>query len=267
MSLDPDDIDAIFSPEASIIKEILNNPIPSIITVSLRTLIDFYKIKILRLEAEGGESPSRPECLDEPYGVYYIPRQAGSIKISYAEKRDVEGNQENPIDDEWIEKMHGYLDQKLPRIGDVPPDIPVQRLDVEIVNDRIAEFAGTDTNIFELKLVSEPMEPRMKAMVQNSNNENYDSFVGDHWRKLIDFGFQLRNLNTVELVERIEKFDIGRKARRIIKWTGYRKRDISPNSPIGIAQRIRFEHLPQEFAKLKTYIVLEGTRMILDGVS
>lgn len=267
MSVDRDEIDEILGPEASIIKEIVSNPIPSIVTVSTRTLIDFYKTKILRLDAEGGESPSHLEILDKPYGVYYIPRQTGSIKISYVQDRDIEGNIKNPIDDQWINKFHGYLDQYLPRIGDIPPDIPVQRLDVEIVNDRLAELAGSDTNIFELRLESEPMEPRMKARIQTPSNENYDPFIGDHWRKLIDYGFQLMNLNTIELVEREEKYDKGRKARNIIKWRGYRKRDISPKSPIGIAQQIRFEHLPQEFAKLKTYIVLEGTRMILDGVT
>ena len=256
----------VLTERLQLIREIVDNPIPSILTVSLREVLDYYHKKIVRLQAEGGEYPTRSVVLDDNYGVTFVPGSSGTIKMDYTQSRAPDGTILNPINEEWIQKMHGYLNKNLPEHEGHPPDIPVTLLLVEIEDTRIAELAGTETNVFDATFNAEWMEPQIKSKVHSPASDYYDAELAEHWRVLLGQGFRMRNLNLMLLLERTQKFAEPKKVwKPIIQWGGYTKQDLNPKSPIEVAGRIRDTHLAPKFRLLKTYRVMRGNKLVLDG--
>ena len=254
--------------ELEIVRELRENPIPSILTTSLRKILPFYKEKIIKIRARGGETPANMSVIDADYGVTFNPGRTGIIEVNYKQNRSNKGVVINPLNSAAIRKIFKYLDEYLPKYKGYAPDIPVTYLLVEIKDNEITKLQKTETNIFDLKFDSDPPEPRMKERMSNPNSEYYDEDLGDHWKVLTKgFGFKLRNLNCKELMETSERFNKPKSERKpIIQWKGYPSHDV-PKSPIAVAGRIRDYHLlPEPFGRSKTYILTRTNQLILDGV-
>lgn len=249
-----------------LVRELPENPIPSILTISLRVILDYYREKIVKLKAEGGEFPSASRVIDKDYGITFNPGSKGTVRVDYKQEREKEGVIKNPIDEEWISKMHGYLDEYLRGYEGHPPDIPISELEVEIEDDKIAELVGSDTNRFDARFESDPPEPRIRSTIHSPESDYYQEDLADHWRVLLGQGFRIRNLNLKEFINTEQKFaEVAKIWKPIIKWRGWPSNDV-PKSNYEIAGIIRQNYLPPDFAKLKFYRIMRGNRLALDGV-
>lgn len=254
--------------ELEVVRVLPENPIPSILTTSLRIILSHYKERIVRLTARGGETPSKTITLNADYGVTFNPGRTGAIGIDYIQKRGADGTIDNPFDNSATKTVLSYLDENLPKYKGHLPDIPASYVLVEIQDDEIAEMQKTETSTFDLTFSSDPPEPNMRKRMLELGSEYYEEELGDHWKVLTrGFGFKARNLNCKELMETSERFNKPKNEwNPIIQWKGYLSQDV-PKSPIAVAGRIRDVHLPPEpFGRLKTYILTRTNRLVLDGV-
>lgn len=260
------EVKELLTERLQLVRELPENPIPSILTVSLREIINYYREKIVRLQAEGGEYPSSSETLDEEYGVTFNPGSRGTIRVDYTQKRAADGTITNPINEEWISKMHGYLDDYLQEYEGHPPNIPVTLLKVEIEDDRIAELSSSSINTFDATFESDPPEPQMKDRIHNPESDYYDLELAEHWRVLLGQGFRMRNLNLKLFRNTGQIFIEGRNVwNPIIQWRGWPSND-PPRSHYEIAGIIWNKYLPPKpFKLLKFYRIMRGNKLMLDG--
>jgi len=247
--------------EAHLVREITDNPIPSILTVSLKEIMKHYGEAIVKLKARGGEHRQNRITLDKDYGIVYASGSSSVIEVDYEQERVPDGTILNPLDKNKMQEIFEHLDNNLPKCEDSEgrkhsPDIPVDLLVVEIEDDKIAELVGAKTNTFDAEFISEKAEPRLRSKVHDLN---YDLGVYQQ-------GFEVRNLNLILLLERSQKFTEPKKLWvPVIQWGGYTKQDSEPRSSIEIAGRIRDQYLPPKYAMLKTYRLMRGNRLALDG--
>lgn len=247
-----------------LVRELPEDPVPSILTVSLREIMDYYRERIVRLQAEGGEHPSNSVILDKEYGVTFNPGRSGTVRIDYTQRRDTDGTILNPIDKGWISEMRGYLNDNLQEYEGHPPDIPVSLLEVEIEDDRIAELTNSTINTFDATFESDPPEPQMKDRIHNPDSDYYDLELAEHWRVVLGQGFRIRNLNLRLFVNTGQKFG-ERIWNPIIQWKGWPSND-PPKSHYEIAGIIRDKYLPpRPFKLLKFYRIMRGNKLMLDG--
>ncbi|MFW9968764.1 MAG: hypothetical protein ACFFDF_01100 [Candidatus Odinarchaeota archaeon] len=251
------------------IGEVVNDQIPSILTLSLREILKFYGKSILELKAKGGIFPHDRTILDEDYGVVFSSGDSNVIEINYEQRRRPDGSIINPLDNIKIEEIIEHLDENLPEFelkdkdGNVnkrfPPDIPVDFLKIDIKDDKIKELAGAETNDFDAIFKSE------KAEKENIKKEIHklNKGLGVYYQ-----GFEIRNLNLFQLIERARKLVEPKKVWKrisIVQWDGYTKQHLRPKSPIAIAQQIYENYLPPGYKSLKKYLITKENKLELDG--
>lgn len=251
------------------IGEIINDQIPSILTLSLRKILNFYGESILILKARGGTLPHDKTPLDDEYGVIFSSGDSSVIEVNYKQERNPDGTIKNPLNEAKIDEIFEHLDNNLPgfELKDkdenveetYPPDIPVDLLVVEIKDDKLMELAETETNIFEATFKSEKAETsKMKNDIHKLNRD-----LGVYY-----LGFEIRNLNLFQLIEQAKKLLEPRKLWKrisIIQWNGYAKQHLRPRSPIAIAQHIYVNYLPSGYKSLKKYLITKENKLELDG--
>ena len=245
-------------------KELL--AIPSILTTSLRELLPFYGDKIIEIDAEGGDSPTKPVVLDGDYGVTHRVSKSGNIVIAYRQNRDpVSAEPINPMNPSAIERMLGFLDEHLKPYVDIVPDIPVSRLLIEVENKEIAKLTGRSP-VFDILFDSNAPEPSTREKMTGVGDGDLAERLEKHWSPRIrGFGFKYRNLNVVSVQETVER--VSRPRREwdlVVSWAGYPSTVIKTNREV--AQIIRSEYLPPEFAQLKLYYLSPAQELMLDGV-
>lgn len=251
------------------IGEIINDQIPSILTLSLRVILNFYSESIIKLKARGGTLPHDKTPLDEEYGVIFSSGDSSVIEVNYEQKRNPDGTKKNPLNEAKIEEIFEHLDNNLPGFelkdkdgnveGRYDPDIPVDFLIVEIKDDKLMELAETETNIFEATFKSEKAETsKMRKDIHKLNRD-----LGVYY-----LGFEIRNLNLFQLIEQAKKLLEPRKLWKrisIIQWNGYAKQHLRPRSPIALAQHIYENYLPSGYKSLKKYLITKENKLELDG--
>ncbi|MFW9972722.1 MAG: hypothetical protein ACFFDF_21230 [Candidatus Odinarchaeota archaeon] len=251
------------------IGEIINDQIPSILTLSLRKILEFYGESILELKARGGTLPHDKTPLDEDYGLVFASGDSCVVEINYKQRRNPDGSIINPLNRVKIDEIFDHLDHNLPgfevkdKDGNVEnkfdPDIPVEYLVVEIKDDRLKKLAKTKTNIFEATFKSEKAETsKIRGDIHKRNRD-----LGVYY-----LGFEIRNLNLFQLIEQSRKLVEKRKLwKRIstIQWDGYAKQHLRPRSPIAIAQHIYENYLPPGYKSLKKYLITKENKLELDG--
>ena len=251
------------------IGEIINDQIPSILTLSLREILNFYGESILILKARGGALPHDKTPLDDEYGVIFSSGDSSVIEVNYKQERNPDGTIKNPLNEAKIDEIFEHLDNNLPKFelkdkdGNVeetyPPDIPVNFLVVEIKDDKLMELTETETNIFEATFKSEKAETsKIRKDIHKLNRD-----LGVYY-----LGFEIRNLNLFQLIEQAKKLLEPRKLWKrisIIQWNGYAKQHLRPRSPIAIAQHIYVNYLPSGYKSLKKYLITKENKLELDG--
>jgi len=251
------------------IGEIKNDQIPSILTLSLRKILNFYGESILILKARGGALPHDKTPLDDEYGVIFSSGDSCVIEVNYKQERNPDGTIKNPLNEAKIDEIFDHLNNNLPKFelkdkdGNVeetyPPDIPVNFLVVEIKDDKLMELAKTETNIFEATFKSEKAETqKIRKDIHKLNRD-----LGVYY-----LGFEIRNLNLFQLIEQAKKLLEPRKLWKrisIIQWNGYAKQHLRPRSPIAIAQHIYENYLPLGYKSFKKYLITKENKLELDG--
>jgi len=253
------------------IGEIINDQIPSILTLSLRELLSFYGESILKLKARGGTLPHEKTPIPdlEDYGIVFSSGDSSVVEIDYKQKRNPDGTIKNPLNTIRIDEIYETLNNNLPifelkdKDGNVeetfPPDIPVNYLEIEIKDDRLSELTKTETNIFEATFKSEKAETsRIRSDIHKRNRD-----LGVYY-----LGFEIRNLNLFQLIEQVKKLLEPKKLWKrisIIQWDGYAKQHLRPRSPIAIAQHIYENYLPSGYKSLKRYLITKENKLELDG--
>jgi len=252
------------------IGEIINDQIPSILTLSLREILGFYGPSILKLKARGGIFPHDKIPLDEDYGITFSEGNSSVLEVNYKQERNTaDGTIKNPLNKDGIKEIFKHLDGNLEEyehkdkdgkvLGKYPPDIPVDLLVVEIIDDKIKKLAGTETNVFDATFKSEKAEKKTIKEVIHKLNKG----LGVYYQ-----GFEIRNLNLFQLIERARKLVEPRTAwKRIstIRWDGYAKQHLRPRSPINIASHIYENYLPLGYKSLKKYLITKENKLELDG--
>ena len=256
------------SKQSTIVKEKIVAFIPSILTQSLRKILNFYKESIYVLKAKGGINPHDKIDVDVDYGITFHTGSSTEIEINYKRVHDIDGTVLNPLNKSKIDDIIAYLDDKLPKKPhptktDVryDADIPVELLKITIKDDELQKRAGTKTNLFEATFKSEKAES--KDIRKDIHKKNKD--LGVYYRK-----WEIRNLNMHQLIESTKKEEPKRLKRRVstIYWEGFTKQDLTPKSPREVAQHIYLNYcLHPDFHCLKTYFITKENKLELDGYS
>lgn len=250
------------------IGEIINDQIPSILTLSLRKILGFYGTSIIKLKARGGIFPHDKTPLDEDYGITFSEGNSSVIEVNYEQKRNPDGTIKNPFNESKIKEIFEHLDGNLPEYqlkdkdGNVktryPPDIPVDLLVIEIIDDRVKKLADSETNVFDATFKSEKAEKDTIKEEIHELNKN----LGVYYQ-----GFEIRNLNLFQLIERarssVEPRTVWNRI-SIIQWGGFAKQHLRPRSPINIASHIYENYLPTGYKSLKKYLITKENKLELD---
>lgn len=253
------------SEQPIITKEIIKAEIPSLLTQSLREILNFYKESIYELRAKGGISPQDKIFLDIDYGITFYTGSSSEIEIIYKREHDIDGTVLNPIDQNKIDEIIDIHLNRLPK--KLHPtkkgikydaDIPVELLKITIKDDELQKRAKTKTNLFEATFMSEKAES--EGMREDTHKLNKD--LGVYYRH-----WEIRNLNLHQLIEVTKKEEPKRLKRRvsIIYWKGWAEQDLTPKSPTSVAQYIYLNYLPKKYSSLKTYLITKEDKLELDG--
>ncbi|TKJ19947.1 MAG: hypothetical protein CEE43_13790 [Promethearchaeota archaeon Loki_b32] len=253
------------SKKSSITKEKIVAFIPSILTQSLRMILNFYRESIYILKGKGGLKSDEKLDVDKHYGITFHTGSSTEIEINYKRVHDIDGTVLNPLDNSKIGEIIDYLDEKLPKKPhptkkdiEYDADIPVDFLVVTIEDDELQKIAGTKTNLFEVTFISEKAENKdIRSRIHELNKD-----LGVYYRK-----WGIRNLNLHQLIERTKKEEPKRMERRVstMYWKGYTKQDLTPKAPREVAQYIYLNYLPTKYDCIKTYFITKENILELDG--
>lgn len=260
------------SRQYSLEEELPDTGIPVLQTVSLRKVLETFGESIVTLKAEGGNIVTDTTTLDDLYGVRVISSTGKGIQWDYKQKRELSGEPKNPLDINGINKALGYIESRLPAIetaGDeeVPPDIAVRKVVIEIIDEILAEKAAEVTpwydgkrNKFLLTFINDPAERRTGDQAIPPIDV---VFARNRGLKIHAQGFKGRVLNMRNMIETGRFYSADEEVRYIAQWGG--PEDHFPKFPRVIGEHIYNNYLPDGFGELNYYYTDKQSILQLNG--
>lgn len=223
--------------------------IPSLLTNSLRCVIDAFGSNIIQLTAHGSveTSNSTPVEALRRYNVSREQRTHHRLSIDYEQiYRDDEPL--NPLTDEACEQLFAEVDAVLDSESiTVEPDMAVTSVTIRIQEERLMDVTPAQTAEFDLRFVADAAEPAVREPTKRLNAE----------RGLYqELGFNVTNLNLRSVVETQTKYT-NQSDGRYLSWQG--PNDIRPRSPTKLAIRLNEHVLPDDVGLLKPYTVIDDS--------
>lgn len=235
--------------------------IPSLLTNSLRCILNAFGSNIIQLTAHGSVETTNSTPVDElrRYNVSREQRTHHRLSIDYEQ---IYGDEEplNPLTDEACEQVLAEAEAVLDSESiTVEPDLAVTSVTIRIVEDRLTEVTPAQTSEFDLQFVADPAEPPVREPTKRLNADR------GLYREL---GFNVTNLNLRSVTETQTKYT-NQSDGRYLSWRG--PDDIRPRSPTKLAIRTNEHVLPADIGLLKPYTViddsvLEVSEDDLDGI-
>ena len=244
--------------------------VPILQTVSLRMVLDVFGESIVELEAEGGILESYKTTIDEEYGIDGNSTIGDNIRINYKQDRSLGGIPTNPLNDDGIERVLRAIESKLPpkqeEIEQIPPDIAVRKIVIEVQDQELAEIAAEyidwfdgNRNAFLLTFENDPAEKQSGDQAKRPIDEVYARNRG---LKVHYHGFKGRVLNLRTIIERARVYGDEEEI-PIVYWKG--PGDNFPKCDEEIGRHIYNRYLPDGYAELNYYYRDARDMLILDG--
>jgi len=229
--------------------------IPSLMTNSMRVVLDAFGEDIIQLHAHGSIETVNDTLLDDlrEYNLVWEQSDRQRIVIDYEQLSG--GDKDSPInllDDEAQRKILSEVESRLgPTNSGTDQDLAVTSFTVRISNERIKSVTPAQTPEFDLTFSSDPVDEDIREVTQNLNASRglYD-----------DLGFKIRNLNLRKVVETATKYH-QQVDGKYMSWGG--PNDIRGRSPERLAVRINHDVLPDDYGFLKKYRETEDSTLEL----
>ncbi len=221
--------------------------IPSLLTNSLRCVLDVFGSNIIQLTAHGSVETANSTPVEElrRYNVSREQRTHHRLSLDYEQ---IYSGEEplNPLTDDACEQILAEAEAVLDSESImVEPDLAVTSVTIRIRDDQLQEVTPAQTPEFDLLFVADPAEPPVREPTKRLNVD----------RGLYrDLGFNVTNLNLRSVVETQTKYT-EQSDGRYLSWRG--PDDIRPQSPKRLAIRINEYILPDNVGMLKPYTVID----------
>jgi hypothetical protein len=221
--------------------------IPSLLTNSLRCVLDAFGSDIIQLTAHGSVETTNSTAVEDlrSYNVSREQRTHHRLSLDYEQ---IYSDEEplNPLTDDACEQILAETEAVLDSESiTVEPDLAVTSVTIRIRDDRLQEVTPAQTPEFDLRFVADPAEPPVREPTKHLNVD----------RGLYrDLGFNVTNLNLRSVVETQTKYT-EQSDGRYLSWRG--PDDIRPQSPKRLAIRINEYILPDNVGMLKPYTVID----------
>jgi hypothetical protein len=223
--------------------------IPSLLTSSLRAVLDAFGANILSLRANGSVETSNATTVEDlrEYGLSREQETHHRLTLDY-EQIHGDGKPANPLTATACEQLLSEVEAVLnTEHHTVEPDLTVTSLTIRVANSQLQEVTPAQSPEFDLTFVADPAEPPVREPTKRRNAE----------RGLYsDLSFNLTNLNLRSVVETETKFH-KQSDGRYLSWGG--PEDIRPRAPDRLAIRINNHVLPDEYGILKPYKVTDDS--------
>lgn len=221
--------------------------IPSLLTNSLRAVLDAFGDKIIQLRAQGSIESTNNTLLENlrDYGLSWQQSDTQRLVLDYEQLPGKEPKSPvNPLAKDAREDLLAEVEARLgPSTAGVDSDLAVTSLTIRVTDDRLEAVTPANTDEFDICLVSDPAEQAIRDVTRRRN-------VG---RGLYDeLGFEVRNLNVRSVIETAAKHH-QQSDGKYLSWGG--PGDIRPRSPERLAVRINDHILPDDNGVLKPYTV------------
>jgi hypothetical protein len=228
--------------------------IPSLLTTSLRAILDAFGADIVELRANGSVTTTNQTLIDDlrEYGVIREQQTNHRIEIDYTQLQDNDSNEvSNPLDEEAQQQLKEHISAILDAESRaVEPDLTVTSVTIRISDERLQEVTPAQTSEFDLHFSADPAEENVRDQTRRRNSD----------RGLYsELGFRIQNLNLRSVVETTTIYTEQTDG-QYFSWQG--PEDIRPRSPNKLAVRIN-QILPEPYAKLKNYQVADDQKLDL----
>lgn len=229
--------------------------IPSLLTNSMRVILDAFGEDIIQLHAHGSIETVNDTLLDElrEYNLVWEQSDRQRMVIDYEQLPG--GDKEspiNPLDKDARRKILSEVEGRLgPTNSGADQDLAVTSFTIRITSDRIKAITPAQTPEFDLTFTSDPVDEDIREVTQtlNASRGLYD-----------DLGFKIRNHNLRKVVETATKYH-QQVDGKYMSWGG--PGDTRGRSPERLAVRINHDVLPDEYGFLKKYRVTEDSTLEL----
>jgi hypothetical protein len=221
--------------------------IPSLLTNSLRAVLDAFGEKIIRLKASGSIETTNGTLLDDlrDYGVSWEQQDQQRVSIDYEQLPGADGPA-NPLIDDAQARLLEEVDARLaPPERSVESDLAVTQCTLRITDERLQAVTPAQSPEFDLRFVSDPAEPPIREVTKRYNADR---------GLYTELGFDVRNLNLRSVIETETKFHEQADG-KYLSWAG--PEDIRPRSPERLAVRVNEHVLPDAYGVLKPYVVTD----------
>jgi hypothetical protein len=229
--------------------------IPALLTNSLRAILSEFGADIYQLTAHGSTTTTNRSTIDDlrEYGTTIEQCNTHTVKIDYERLTDRDGEVQNPLTEDVIQRILDEIDTQLNTEDlSVAPDLAVTSLTLRVADERLAEVTPAQTDEFDLRFSADPAEDSLRDLTERVN-------LG---RGLYDeLGFDRTHLNLRSATETATKYS-GQSDGRYIRWHG--PDDIRPRTSAPLAARINTHSLPDDYAILKPYKVVEDNLLDID---
>ena len=221
--------------------------IPSLLTNSLRAILDAFGTDLIQISAKGSVETTNRTDLDDllQYGVTREQRTHHRICMDYEALPGQDGLA-NPLTEDVQARIFEELDAILSQESlSVDPDLAVTSFTVRITDERLQEVTPAQTPEFDLRFVADPAEDAVRERTKRCNVDR--GLYGE-------LGFNIRNLNLRSVTETAAKHH-QQSDGRYMSWGG--PTDVRPRSPSRLAVRINNHVLPDKYGMLKPYYVAD----------
>lgn len=223
--------------------------IPSLLTNSFRAVLDAFGEQITQIRAQGSIETNNSTLVDNlrDYAVSWEQSDQQSMRVDYERLPGANGPA-NPLTEDARQQLIDEIRARLdPQEPDVEADLAVTQMTVRVTDERLQEVTPAQSAEFDLRFVSDPVEPPVREVTQRKNLD----------RRLYDaLGFDCRNLNLRSVIETETKYH-QQSDGKYLSWGG--PSDIRPRSPERLAIRINEHVLPAEWGTLKPYRVTDDS--------
>lgn len=227
--------------------------IPSLLTTSLRAVLEAFGDNIVQLRANGSVTTTNQTLVDDlrEYGVIREQQTNHRIEIDYTQLQGDNGVS-NPLDEDAQQQLNEHISAVLDAESRaVEPDLTVTSVTIRINSEQLQEITPAQTPEFDLQFVADPAEKKVREQTRRRNSD----------RGLYsELGFQIQNLNLRSVIETSTIYNEQTDG-QYFSWQG--PEDVRPQSPNKLAVRINQHVLPEPYAKLKPYQVADDQKLDL----
>lgn len=222
--------------------------IPSLLTNSLRVILEAYGEDIIHLHAHGAVETRNSTPVEDlqRYGLSREQQTHHRLRLEYEQFRNADGGAANPLTEETIEELLAEVERVLDKADTAAePDLAVTSCTIRVTEPTLQEVTPAQTSEFDLTFVADPAEAPVRDHTRRLNADR---------RLYSDLGFNVTNLNLRSLVETATKHH-QQSDGRYLSWGG--PEDVRPRAPTKLALRVNEQILPDPYGTAKPYVVVE----------